>query len=875
MPFRVEASDINNRVFNEESIKSMVSILEKKIPQVFLFTSNIRKMTMAKWEPCSETLDNLVVAQLRTDPRLKEELKSNLMKNEWKKTNKLANIFKAEWTPKIYNQTIEVSHSHRSSAKLCDADIIDTYLVSTILAPTKIRDVASQDIMKPLQLLPSIGLAAHVKRLSSGSVEDFIPCEGSLFCGFDSGLKTGLPFSINAPIFFHELKGSVILSHSDDLDIQTLFPWVRMAEIGESERKYRALFTWNRSCLFEAMTVLLPDFMLSIRDSLHLNPERFYMYWPRLAKIRDWFRNFLSSHTYESLSKLDIFLTKKNGFQKIDAGCFASPEFQIPPGAAKYFQSRYKMFSVPVCVVEDLKIFSINVRELSPPAARKLLRKKKDHCEKLRSKPDEALDLLEYCLSDAIKLEALDRFEDLKFMYFEVSHLCLVPVMDGTVVIPRNGNIIVANREQQSMFPALLNKFVHHKALKKLKSHLSKDIFFDQMNLQVFGPEVIAKNMHFSPWPRSWKGKDFVPWNEDSFSTLWLFQFWKEVSICENESLRLFDSWPLIPLKTGELTRCANARYILSFYPGGHNESLHKSLEEKHMALKKRIADEVKREKVAHATTSQIIRPHMENINMDDTDICFIDSDVEDDTVEVCNSGEDDSVDISTTAFTTSDDTNHNNNVQLEVPVTPPGNYVAPSSQPSQNYGFLSSLSNKNLHDIVVKLRGPVLELAYFAKDDILQIMPRDGLQLSRNILSSISQCLDYWTHIVLAGQGMPMLRLDWSTLTDDEFGFLLKSLTRNDQGNRLSLMTSDFDLLRGLVSLYKLMYLLILNKTCNCPPTMDFLIGSKPITFRCHHHNSNFPNSHYPSYTLLFFALLSPVAYLPNTIWDTCEPSR
>merc|ERR1712232_1023162 len=98
----------------------------------------------------------------------------------------------------------------------------------------------------------------------------------------------------------------------------------------------------------------------------------------------------------------------------------------------------------------------------------------------------------------------------------------------------------------------------------------------------------IASNMHHSPLPRSWKGKDFAPNNQDSFSKLWLCQFWREVSIWDDQSLRLFGPWPLIPLTTGELVSCANARFIMSFFPGGGGKNLGKNLEKKKKKKKKK-----------------------------------------------------------------------------------------------------------------------------------------------------------------------------------------------------------------------------------------------------------------------------------------------
>lgn len=797
LPFRTKPSDISNRIFDDDSIQVMIGILEKKIPNQFLFSSNIMKISMDKWDSNATSSENVTFSQLRSAPSARLELKSNLSSDEWKKTSNLANFFKADWTAKVYNQTLEIFHSHGPASTLNNSGFLDTYVISTILAPTRIRDASSQEVMKSLQLLPSVGLAAHIQRRIDGSIVDFVPSEGTLFCGFDSGIKTGLPFHVNAPIFFHELKGTTLLQHNDDSDFQQLFPWARMIEVREGERRSRSLYTWNRLCLTEAMTDLLPKFIVSIKEAMQLKPKRLYIYWPKMNRVRNWFRNFLSFQTYESLSKLDIFLTEKSGFQNIDSGCFASPEFRIPPGAAKYFQSRYKMFNVPVSVAEDLKQFNINVRELSPKNARKLLQQQKDHRTWLRSKPEEALDLLEYCLSDTKKLDSIGRPQDTKTIFFDLSQLCLMPVIDGSVVIPRvgsKGGLIVANREQQSMFPALADKFISNKAMKRLKFFLTDHTFLSQMNLQVFSPEVIAENMHLSPVPFAWKGKDFVSIDDASFK-LWLFQFWHEVSLWDNESVRMFNSWPLIPLKTGELASCASARFVLSFFSDGGDNSLRDTLEKKHAHLKKKIAEKTKRDKILSAATLRASPNIKDSKGDDDVDICFLNSDEEDEDITVLdiNESENTTANIANVQ-TTAPNTEHDDNVRTEVAET-----QATSSQLGQVRASLNTPSTLKLHKILVKLRSPVLELAYFSKDDVQILMPSDNVQLSRNILNILNQCLDYWTHILLPGEVAPTLRLDWSNLSSDELEFLLQKLTKNDQHARLSLMASDFDLLKAL----------------------------------------------------------------------------
>ena len=73
-------------------------------------------------------------------------------------------------------------------------------MIQSILAPSKLCDMACADVLRPFQLLPIVSLAAQIHQddnniKSSHQAVDFLSLEeGTLFLGLDTGISTGLPF---------------------------------------------------------------------------------------------------------------------------------------------------------------------------------------------------------------------------------------------------------------------------------------------------------------------------------------------------------------------------------------------------------------------------------------------------------------------------------------------------------------------------------------------------------------------------------------------------------------------------------------------------------------------------------------------------------
>merc|ERR1712176_322010 len=107
--------------------------------------------------------------------------------------------------------------------------------------------MARADALHPYKLIPVVSFASCIHRISANSPSDskFKPDCGTFFVGLNTFIQTGLPFHLNAPIFLHELKGSVIFNSDDDSEFRAQFPLTRTVKIG-IETKSVWLHVWNR-----------------------------------------------------------------------------------------------------------------------------------------------------------------------------------------------------------------------------------------------------------------------------------------------------------------------------------------------------------------------------------------------------------------------------------------------------------------------------------------------------------------------------------------------------------------------------------------------------------------------------------------------------
>jgi len=819
MPFRSNdgpPSLICDTCFDEEDFEGLASKLKDVIPQTLLFTYHLQSISVDTWQAGEASFERLLNCRVSSSPLSRRAHLEEMWENKlWKKDkSKLGKLFKNSWNPVKTSHTLQISSRYSDQ----ENDISDTYVVMSVLAPPRLREMACTESLSPLNLLPLISIAAHVDRSIATpqlNTTEYKPAEGSIFVGLPTLIKTGLPFHINAPIFLHEWSGNVLLSQEDDAEFKLAYPGIRNVTIPDkntvSKVRSLALYVWNRQALTSAMTELIPSIMRELKESIHFfhnkNPRLLYRFWPYYERINESFRVLLDHSVYTELASqdMDIYLTEKDGFKSIVNGCFASPDYDLNEAAA-FFLQRMSLFTTPKLVVEDLNRFGINGRQLTPTVARALLKGGR-HLRELSGRPREILAILEYCLADLVDKTDFDSSSAAAgIIRKELLGLYIIPLADGTIG-QIGKQVIIATAEQQHMLPAIKSKFLWPRATKALEQFLSKPGFVSAMSMESFGPKILSQYVS-TVLPRSWEGKDFVQWTENSEdletgtgpSKNWIYQFWREVHIWDHDAVQLFRRWPLIPTKSGELANCGNARFVLYICSAAISSTLRSSLINHFTELQSAHEKEERCDLLSLATERRLRNNSISAPNSDDDDEFWnmgknlVDKVLAEDenqehipsegiTNEIASVGEasgDEVQDASPHITDTSD-----------VP-----NIVSESidDQPNMPLYDHDTASFHLLYRILMSINCPLLEASFFTDEDINKTLPTDRLGMSRAVMCTLNQCINYWSSNIASSES----RLHWSELNSHDFDDLLTFLSSH-QGTRLSLMVSDLNMIKNL----------------------------------------------------------------------------
>ncbi len=828
IPLRCEdgpPSTICDRTYNPKDLDELAVELKEVLPQSLLFTFHLQSFNVDKWHPEGMEYENYLSCRVSSSPLSRRAHLEEMWENKsWKKDkSKLGKLFKSSWNPQKTSHTMQIC----SRLSEQESDIIDTYMITSILAPPRLREMACTESLTPLRLLPLVTLAAHVHRSPSTpelNTLEYKPAEGCVFVGLPTGMKTGLPFHINAPLFLHEWTGDVLLEKEDDDEFKAAFPGTRNITIvdkhGSERLRSLALYVWNRQALTSSTSQLIPPMMKEIKDSIHLfwNDHRLlYRFWPFFGRISLPFQAFMDRSIYAQLAgpEMDIYLTEKSGFKSIGEGCFASPEYKLKE-AADFFLKRMALFTTPKLIVEDLKKFDIDGRQLTPSVARSLLKAGR-HVRDLTGQPREVLALLEYCLADLVDEDTFEQGSSAaRLCQTELMGLYILPLADGS--IGRIGDqIIVATAEQQSMLPAIKSKFLWPRSVTFLEQFFSKPGFMKACSFEHFGPKVLSQYVS-TVLPNSWQGKDFVKWNggdlsDDNMnipSSRWIYQFWREVPIWDHDAIQLFRRWPLIPTKSGELASCGNIRFILYICTDAIDDSLRTSLNDDLQQLHASHEKDDKCDLMRLATerrlrNNSITGPQSDSNLEEFWDMGKVDKKEEAneerlssmDQVTPTPSGEIEVVASSDTAAVDNGDDSAGEEFHDVPPSETHDDDVTDNNETVNNGPNYdpSGSSLRSLFEILTSIECPLLEASFFANEELTKILPGDRLGVSRTIMSTLNQCINYWIGDV--GQG-DSSRLQWSKLNSSQFDEFLMHLSCH-QGNRLSLMVSDLTAMKDL----------------------------------------------------------------------------
>eukprot|EP00957_Ditylum_brightwellii_P025740 1947477-Ditylum_brightwellii.AAC.1 len=217
-------SAISDRILDDSAITSFLDRLVERIPTSFLFTYNLQNINIHDWLPTESSYRSILRSRISSSPIARRNHLEEMQKNRtWvKDKSKFAKIFKSSWVPERSSYTLQCSNKHGD----VENEKVDTYIIQTILAPPRLREMACTEALKPLKLIPAVTLAVHIHS-SPGQNRSFKPPKGSIFVGLDTGIKTGLPFYLNAPLFQHETRRNLLLQNDDDEEFRKMNPGIR------------------------------------------------------------------------------------------------------------------------------------------------------------------------------------------------------------------------------------------------------------------------------------------------------------------------------------------------------------------------------------------------------------------------------------------------------------------------------------------------------------------------------------------------------------------------------------------------------------------------------------------------------------------------
>ena len=225
LPLRRESRRrICNRTFQEDDVvESLVKEIAKRAPSCFLFTYHLRSINIMKWLQSEAVYRDVLSTFLNSSPLARKIHYDDLTSNkDWKQSkNKLVKLLQSTWVPLQSSFQLQVSSRFGPGSDEGESEVIDYFLVRSVLAPTKLQVLACADALKQLKLTPALSVAAHIGRLQGSAFVRFPRTKGTLFVGLDTCEVTGLPFFVNAPLFQHELRGSILLDKDGENRLMT------------------------------------------------------------------------------------------------------------------------------------------------------------------------------------------------------------------------------------------------------------------------------------------------------------------------------------------------------------------------------------------------------------------------------------------------------------------------------------------------------------------------------------------------------------------------------------------------------------------------------------------------------------------------------
>ncbi|KAG8066703.1 hypothetical protein GUJ93_ZPchr0004g39583 [Zizania palustris] len=377
-----------------------------------------------------------------------------------------------------------------------------------------------------------------LKHLSLGSSQDRKTFEGRAFCFLPLPINTTMPVHVNA---YFELS-------SNRRDI-----WIGNDMAGGGKVRSE----WNLALLEDVAAPAYGHLLASIAQELGPS-DLFLSFWPTSVGVEPWSSMVRKLYVYIAELGLHVLYTKARGGHWLSTRQAIFPDFSFPKVielAEVLSEAGLPVVSVSKPITDSFINAYPSVHLLNPHLLRNLLIRRK---RGLRNR-EEAILVLEYCLSDIGDLSFPDKLQG----------LALLPLANGSFTTFNNrGEGERVFFASQMEFGLLKDSIPHLVIDNSLPDDILKKLYgiacSARSNIYLFTCNFLLELLP-RILPPEWQHAKQLLWSPEQQgqpSVDWMMSLWNFLRhSCED--LSIFAKWPILPLVDGKLMQLGNASNII------------------------------------------------------------------------------------------------------------------------------------------------------------------------------------------------------------------------------------------------------------------------------------------------------------------------
>ncbi|KAL7692695.1 putative Zinc finger, RING-type, UBA-like superfamily, Zinc finger, RING/FYVE/PHD-type [Plasmopara halstedii] len=557
-PWRKSETARPSYMLDADKADKLVTFIKAQLYQTLIFTESIHRISLWSVGKESEFASHCHgEVSLHAIERTLQKRNMTRKNQDWKKRFSLQSFFKSPMTSE--NQMKFVVN-----LELENKQYRDTWLFADNIGMGRSRDLACTPVHEILDSMPYVSVACHIFRDNSPPPR----LRGRVYDIVCSHQHTGLPVHVNGS-FKKTLK-----------DKQFALTTIANSS-GQKENSGSASGSelqiaseWNRILLEDGVSDAYAKLLVLAKRCYERSyPKALYNIWPTIHKRGRGtdFGMIVQTHVFHSVSTRELFLCSDGNFRALNN------VYQLDLGGmnlqvSSFAQMHFPALKIPTQILQDCsRLLPSRLHALTPRVMRRFLRS----VSSSEVHSDVCLSLLEYCLSDL----PFPLPSETDPIWAEFHGLSLLPLEDESIgvlrVNQRRTSYIVASFNQIELLRPLRNLFISLATRQRLSKYFSDARFTSVFGIVSFSIKILSENID-RVLPLSWKNQDVVNWDRSSpieIDELWLYRFWQCVHF-DRRSLEYFASWPLIPTKDSRLVSCAKRDMAVCVWDGSADSEI-------------------------------------------------------------------------------------------------------------------------------------------------------------------------------------------------------------------------------------------------------------------------------------------------------------